>query len=171
MKVVETDRLRLRELTPEDLEPLSQILSDPITMSFWPAPLDLEATRQWIDRNLRSYAECGLGRWAVILKETDELIGDCGILKAEVAGRREYDLGYIIHHPYWRRGYAVEAAKACQRYAVETLGLKRLVANMPTDHVASIRVAEKIGMRWEKTFDNPKNRGLATHLYALIVGR
>lgn len=79
----------------------------------------------------------------------------------------EHDLGYIVHHPHWSNGYATEAAEACKRYALETLGLRRLVANMPVEHTASARVAEKIGMTLEKTFDNPKNRGIETRLYSL----
>lgn len=171
MKVVETEPLTLRDLTLDDLEPLHRIFSDPITMSFWPAPFAEEDTRRWIQRALRDYETLGFGRRAVILKESGELIGDCGLLYTEVDGKSEYDLGYIIHHPYWGNGYATEAAEACKRYAVETLGIGRLVANMPVDHVASARVAEKIGMGCEKTFINAKNRNIATYLYVFTYLR
>lgn len=62
----------------------------------------------------------------------------------------------------------MKIAEACKRYAVATLGILRLVANMPMEHIASIRVAEKIGMTWEKTFNNRRNRGIATHLYVFV---
>ncbi len=169
MIIMETERLLIRQQSLADLEPLHQILSDPITMSFWPTPFTAATTQAWIERNLQRYAQHGWGRWAVVLQQTGVLIGDCGIMHTEVAGALEYDLGYIIDQHHWRQGYASESAAACRDYAISTLGLKRLVANMPIQHAASARVAEKIGMTWEKTFNNPKNRDLPTHLYALNV--
>ena len=168
-EIVETERLVLRPPVPEDLEALHRIFSDPVTMSFWPAPFAENDTRRWISRSLRDHEEMGFGRRPVILKSSGEIVGDCGILRAEIAGKTEYDLGYIIHHPHWGKGYASEAAEACKRHAVETLGIWRLVANMPADHAASIRVAENVGMRWEKTFRNPRNRDIETHLYAFVA--
>ncbi len=168
-RVLETERLILRRLTPDDLEALHRIFSDSSTMSFWAAPFTEDDTRRWILRALRYYETLGFGRWAVVLKETGELIGDCGILRTEVDGKMEHDLGYVIHHPCWGSGYATEAAEACKHYAIETFGIRRLVANMPVEHTASARVAEKIGMTLEKTFDNPKNRGIETRLYSLSV--
>lgn len=168
--VLETERLILRELTLNDLDALHRIFSDPITMRFWPAPFTLDATQQWIERNWRNYVTLGFGRWALILKDSGELIGDCGVVQAEVDGKPEYDLGYILHHPYWNRGYATESAAACLHQAINTFGLRRIVANMATDHIASRRVAEKIGMQREKTFLNPRNRNLPTYLYAYTVG-
>lgn len=166
-EMLETERLLLRPPDPGDFEALHRIFSDPVTMSFWPAPFTEEDTRQWISRSLRDHEEIGFGRRPVVLKSSGEVVGDCGIMRAEIAGKTEYDLGYIVYHPFWDNGYASEAAEACQRYAVEQLGIRRLVANMPTDHAASIRVAEKIGMHWEKTFRNPRNRDIETHLYVL----
>ena len=169
-KIVKTGRLILRPPTPDDFEALHRIFADPVTMSFWPAPFTEEDTRRWISRSIRDHEEMGFGRRPVVLKSSGEIIGDCGILRAEIAGVTEYDLGYIVHHPFWGNGYAGEAAEACKRHAVEALGIRRLVANMPADHAASVRVAEKIGMQWEKTFRNPENRDIQTHLYAFVAG-
>ncbi|WP_088243126.1 GNAT family N-acetyltransferase [Calothrix rhizosoleniae] len=166
MDVLETKRLLLRQQSLEDIELLHRIFADPITMSFWQFPFTSEATKNWVRRNIHSYSQLGFGHWSIILKETQELIGDCGILLQEIDGVLEYDLGYIIHHPYWQRGYATEAAGACKQYGLEILKLPRLIANMPINHVASVKVAEKIGMTWQKTFNNPKNRDIATHIYA-----
>lgn len=167
MNILETERLLLRQQTFADVESLYRIFSDPITMSFWQSPFTLEATRNWITRNIHSYSQLGFGRWAVLLKENQQLIGDCGILPMEINGVLEYDLGYIIHYPYWQNGYATEAVEACKQYGFKTCKMTRLIANMPTNHLASIKVAEKIGMTWEKTFNNPKNRGIPTHIYAI----
>ena len=146
-RIVETERLILRPPVLDDFEALHRILSDPITMSFWPAPFAEEDTRRWISGSLKDHEEMGFGRRPIILKSSGEIVGDCGILRVEIAGETEYDLGYIIHHPYWGKGYASEAAQAYKRHAVERLGIRRLVANMPVDHAASVRVAEKLGMR------------------------
>ena|SRR5947207_14490036 len=167
MIVVETKRLILRHLTPDDRDDLYRILSDPTTMSFWPSPLSLEATENWISRNIKNYQEYGFGRFALILKPNNTFIGDCGIVRAEIDGKLENDLGYIIFHTYWKHGYAVEAAEACMNYGFDTLNLTRICANMPADHIASRRVAEKIGMRLEKVFHNKRNRDILTCLYSI----
>lgn len=163
--VCETERLFLRRWTTDDVALLYPILSDPITMQFWPAPLTIDATRAWIDRALHNYASLGFGRFAVVLKKSGAVIGDCGLMHTEVAGQPEYDLGYIIHHPYWRQGFATEAATACRDYAFTTLGIRRLVANMAVDHIASMSVAKLLGMRLERVFANPRNRNMPTYLY------
>lgn len=165
-KTIETERLFMRPPSSKDFETLHGIFSDPTTMSFWPVPFAEDDTRRWISRSLNDHAGSGFGRQPVILKSSGEVIGDCGIVRAEVAGEPEYDLGYVIHHPFWGNGYAVEAAEACKHHAVERLGIRRLVANMPVNHTASERVTQKIGMRWEKTFRNRRNRNIETHLYA-----
>jgi RimJ/RimL family protein N-acetyltransferase len=168
---METPRTIIRPYTEADVERVVPILTDPVTMSFWERPLDEDAVTAWVARNARSFGETGLGRMLVELRDTGETVGDCGIVRAEVGGREENDLGYIIHHPYWCRGFGTECARACLEYGLRGLGLRRIVANMPHDHVASVRVAEKLGMRLERDFDNPRNRGILTHLYALEAGR
>lgn len=165
--IIETDRLLIREYVPEDLVQLYAILSDPATMSFWPAPFTLEQVDDWIELNLDRYELHGFGRWAIILKDMQWLIGDCGIVRTEIDGQEENDLGYIIHMPFWNEGYATEAAIACRDYAFDELGMDRLCANMPTTHITSRRIAEKLGMTLEKEFFNPRNRNLATCLYSV----
>ncbi len=169
MVAVESERLYLRRFTRDDIPALHTILSDPITMRSWPAPFNPDATLAWIERNIVNYAQRGFGRWAVIERASETLIGDCGIVLLEVAGVIEHDLGYIIHHRYWNQGYATEIGGAAKEYAISELGIRRLVANMPTDNHASRRVAEKIGMRWERTFNNRRNRDLPTYLYAFVL--
>jgi RimJ/RimL family protein N-acetyltransferase len=157
-----TARLRLAEYEASDLPRLERLLGDPITMAHWPAPLDASATRAWFDRARAAYCDPGLGRFGVWLGA--DYIGDAGILVAEVNGRREYDLGYIIDHAHWGQGYGLEAARALLA-AGHRLGLARIVASMATTNVPSARVAEKLGMRLEARFANPRNRGLETLLY------
>jgi RimJ/RimL family protein N-acetyltransferase len=131
-------------------------------MAHWPAPLDAAASRAWLDRARAPYAEPGLGRFAVWC-DTD-YIGDAGILRAEVNGRVENDLGYIVDHEYWGHGYGLEAARALLE-AGHRCGLDRIVANMAASNAPSAHVAERLGMRLEARFRNPRNRDLETLVY------
>ena len=167
MHIIETKRLIIKEYSYDDIPKLNIILSNPKTMSFWPTPFTLQQTENWISTNIIRYGSFGYGRWAIILKETGILIGDCGIMVSNLDGTQENDLGYIIHHPYWHNGLAFEAASACKEYAFNNLGLKRLCANMAFDHIASRQVAEKIGMEKEKEFYNSRNRSILTYLYSI----
>ena len=162
--MIETARLVLREHTPEDFMPIHRIFSDPITMRFWPRPFTEAEMQRWIERAISSYAACGFGRWVVTLKATSEIIGDAGIMRVPVNGKEENDLGYIIHHPYWRLGYGSEVAEALLQFGFE-MGLTRIVANMAHDNIASQRVARRIGMEKELEFLNPRNRDIRTFLY------
>ena len=95
--MIETERLSLRELTPEDFMPLYEIVSDPETMQHYPAPFDEERTRGWISWNMENYRRYGFGLWAVVLKETGEFIGDCGISIQNIDGEMLPEIGYHIH--------------------------------------------------------------------------
>lgn len=167
--VIETPRLILRQFKEDDVEALHRILSDPITMRFWPSPFSTEQSKAWLDQHLRNYHDLGYGRYAVISKDHQVLIGHCGITSSEIGGTPENDLGYIIFRDFWRQGYATEAAQACKSYGISTLNLRRICANMAADHTASHRVAEKLGMRREREFYNKRNRDILTYLYSYEI--
>lgn len=164
---IETERLIIRPLAPADLPELAAILGDPTTMRWWPQPLSAEQAEGWLEANLRRYAEDGFGRCAVELRGRPGLIGDCGIVRTTILDQPANDLGYIIHYPHQRRGYAVEAARALRDYAFATLKLPVLHLNMAAEHLGSRRVAELLGGRLVKTFANPRNRMIETRLYEL----
>ena len=151
MKILETDRLILRQLTTDDSEFILELLNDP---SF---------IRNIGDRNVRtiddacsyilngpvaSYTKNGFGLFLVFLKETNESIGMCGLIKRD--GLEDVDIGYALLPRYWSKGYAVEAARATMTYGKDVIGLKRLVAIVDLANEASIRVLEKLGLRYEK---------------------
>ncbi len=163
--MIETERLWLRVHQESDLEYLHQILSDSETVAFWLTPFTRAQTEGWIAKQIKSHQENGIGRFVVILKEEDKIIGDCGIMKTEIEGKLENDLGYIIYAKYWYHGYGYEAAKKSLEYGFSQLGLTSIYANMAYNHQASIKVAEKIGMRRVKEFYNKKNRDILTYLY------
>ena len=168
MIVLKTDRLIFKEYKPEYVNLAHKVFSDPKTMKFWPAPFSINETQKWIERSILSYKENGFGRYAIFLKETDELIGDCGILKLETDNILVHDLGYIIHAPFWSSGLGFEAAKAVLNFGFNDLNIKSLYANMPFNHASSIKVAEKLGMKRIKEFHNNKNRSILTYLYCSV---
>lgn len=150
MVVLETQRLRLREMTPADADNLLGIFSDPTAMRYYPATKDRAQTEDWIEWNLASYRENGFGLWVATLKETDEFAGQCGLILQEVEGAREVEIGYLFLRRLWGQGLATEAARACRGYANEALGYKRLISLIDPANMASRRVAEKVGMKLEK---------------------
>lgn len=170
-RILETERLMLREYTAEDLDNVYALLSHPVTMQFWPEPFDSDGARKWLQRSISSYQENGFGRYAIVLKSAGNYIGDCGFMLTEIDGRQECDLGYIIDKDFWGHGYATEAATACLRYGLDGLKLNRIVANMETKHLASKAVAEKTGFKLEKIFSNSRNRNLPTFLLSIGTER
>lgn len=165
-KRIETERLRLREYEPGDFYLLAALLSEVTTMTHWPAPLGDAAVRAWHERALDDYATPPYGRLAVELK-TGEYVGDAGIVRNVIDGRDENDLGYIIDHRYWGRGYGLESARALLEYG-HRMGLVRIVANMASDNRPSVKVAERLGMRLERVFHNSRNRDLETRVYVSV---
>ena len=146
MSVLETQRLVLREFQFEDLDALAAILCDRETMRYYPVSFDLAAVADWIQRNRTRYANDGYGLWAMILKSTRELIGDCGLVRQSVDAVDEIEIGYHVRRDLWNQGYASEAARACRDYGFANLKVDRLISLIRPENLASRRVAEKNGM-------------------------
>lgn len=150
--MLETPRLILRPMTAEDTDALLQIFADPQVMaSFGVEPFARPQMERWVQRNLDHQVEHGYGLFSVILKESDLLIGDCGLELMEVSGAPAAELGYDFRSDYWNRGLATEAATAMRDYAFTTLALPRLVSLIRQGNHASRRVAEKVGLHLTET--------------------
>jgi len=146
MPVLETQRIVLREFQFEDFDALAAILCDPETMRYYPVSFDRAAVADWIQRNRTRYANDGHGLWAMILKSTRELIGDCGLVRQSVDAVDEIEIGYHVRRDLWNQGYASEAARACRDYGFANLKVDRLISLIRPENLASRRVAEKNGM-------------------------
>jgi RimJ/RimL family protein N-acetyltransferase len=144
--IVETTRLQMRRMTYDDVAALLTVFGDAEVMRFYTAPFDCQRMQEWVDWNQRSYTKCGYGLWALILRDTGELIGDCGLVNQLVEDVQEVEIGYHIRRDLWRQGLATEAALACRDYGFNNLGCKRLVSLIHPQNAASRRVAEKVGM-------------------------
>ena len=162
--ILETERLILREFLPEDADALGLVLSDTDAMKHYPALIDRAGTERWIERNLRRYAEDGVGLWAMVLKATGELIGDCGIIRQEVEGEFLYEIGYHLRRDHWGRGFATEAAVACREWGFAHLEVDRLISLIRPENLPSCRVAERNGMTVWKEVDW---RGIKHRVYAV----
>ncbi|WP_250435754.1 GNAT family N-acetyltransferase [Hanstruepera flava] len=147
MKIIETNRLALRELNTEDVSSLFQILSDKETMSYYPSTYDMTGVRRWIKKSIKSYTENSFGLWAVLLKENCEFIGQCGISLQNINGKIIPEIGYHISKKFWNRGYATESAKASLEYGFKNLKLNEIFIHTYVKNIPSQRVAEKIGMK------------------------
>jgi RimJ/RimL family protein N-acetyltransferase len=154
--LIETPRLIVRELDRGDLDRLAAIYADPDVMRFIGegGPLGRERAAAAIERERANLAERGYGEGATILRETGELIGVCGLIVwPDIDGVPELEIAYLLDAPWWGMGFATEVASAIRDFALDELGRERLVSCIYPENAASIRVAEKIGMIYEKDFD------------------
>lgn len=147
--MIETSRLILREMSAADLDFVAAMMADPEVMRFWPRPFTREEAGEWVRRQTGRYARDGYGYWLALEKATGRPVGQAGLLAQEVEGVREVGLGYIIHRPYWRRGFATEAARAARDHAFGALGEGRVIALIRPENTPSRGVARKLGMEVE----------------------
>ena len=149
--LAETERLRLREFRESDLDELAAMVADEAQMTFYPRPKTRSEASAWIERNLVLYRELGFGFWLVASRTTSTFLGYCGIRPLTLDGASEIEIGWHTKKTSWGHGIATEAATAARDLAFARFRVSRLVAIIHPDHAASRRVAEKIGMRYERT--------------------
>jgi RimJ/RimL family protein N-acetyltransferase len=170
MEPIRSDRLTLREFVPADLDPLAEILADPEVMRYVGAGEARGRTREESEKTLRTlideYELWGHGLWAVTTPDENagEPIGWCGLIRWELDEQTEVEVAYLLGRPYWGRGYATEAAAAVRDHATRVLGRRRLVSLIYPGNTASVHVAEKIGMAYERDAEFYQQRLL---LYSL----
>lgn len=155
---IETERLLLRELLPTDDVGMFELDSNPqVHIYLGNKPVtSIEQVREAIANIRQQYLENGIGRWAVILKETNEFIGWSGLkLEKNVNGYETfYDLGYRFIQKHWGKGYAYETAKAFVDFGFNDMKLEKINAYADFDNLASRRVLEKVGMHFVNAFDD-----------------
>lgn len=144
--ILETERLLLREMTPDDFGALRRTLQDDEAMRAYEGAFSDAEVRDWLDRQLGRYARDGFGLWAVVLKETGRFIGQCGLTWQDYEGMRVSEVGYLFEREYWHRGYATEAARACRDYAFDALGTDEVFSLVRDTNEPSKAVARRNGM-------------------------
>ena len=151
MIILETERLLLRKLTPDDADFIFELLNDPSFIQNIGdrniRTLD-DACAYIVNGPVKSYEKNGFGLYLIAVRKTNESIGMCGLIRRE--NLEDVDIGYALLPRHWSKGYATEAAQATKAYARDVIGLKRIVAIVDPANESSIHVLEKLGLRYEK---------------------
>lgn len=150
--VFETERLAFREMNQDDFLDLAEMLQNPKVMYAYEHDFSNSDVQQWLDRQIGRYRDYGFGLWAVISKTSGVMVGQAGLTMQPYRNKDVLEIGYLLKKEFWHFGYAREAAEGCKRYAFEQLKRDRVSSIIKSDNLASIRVAESIGMRKEDTF-------------------
>ena len=159
-----------REINQDDFIALSKILQDEETMYAYNGAFSDEETQEWLDKQIARYKKYGFGLWALILKETDEMIGQCGITVQPWKDTEVLEIGYLLRKDYWHKGLATEAAQRCKEYAFDNLNAEEVCSIIRDTNIASQNVAARNGMKitdkWTKHY-----RGIDMPHYLFSVKR
>ena len=166
--ILETERLYLREMNQADFNSLCNILQDGDTMYAYEGAFSDSEVQEWLDRQIARYQKWNFGLWAVILKETDEMIGQCGLTMQPWKETEVLEIGYLFNRLYWHKGYATEAAKACKKYAFEILKADEVCSIIRNTNIASQNVAIRNGMKRKDTWTK-YYRGVDMPHYRYVV--
>ena len=159
---LETDRLQIREIILTDAVDMYELNSDPEVMRYTGDVHfnSLEETKQFI-QDYPDYKKNGFGRNAIVLKETGQFLGWCGLKKLE---DRTVDIGYRFMKRFWNKGYATESAKAIIDFGFKNYDIINIIGNADEANIGSIRVFEKLGMTFvqKRAYDGIENAVLYT---------
>ena len=162
--VHETERLILREFDISDAQAFYELNLDEEVMRYTADKVFATVGEsEELIRNYSEYKKSGYGRWTVVLKETNEILGWCGLKYIESV--QEVDLGYRLHKKYWNNGYATEASKASLAIGFEQYGLDLIVGRTMRENAASIKVLEKVGMTYWKDFEFEEHPGVYYRIF------
>lgn len=168
--ILETKRLYLREMNTSDFNSLCRILQDEKAMYAYEGAFSDQEVQEWLDRQIYRYQKWNFGLWAAVLKETDKMIGQCGLTMQQWKDQEVLEIGYLFERSHWHQGYATEAAKACKQYAFEKLNASEVCSIIRDSNTASQNVAMRNGMvmkdQWIKHY-----KGVDMPHYRYVVYR
>lgn len=159
MRIVETERLYLREITVQDSENAYLLNLDPEVIKYTgdSSFTSIDEAKTFL-KNYTHYKKYGFGRWGVIHKTNNEFLGWCGLKYTEED--KEYDIGFRFFRKHWNKGYATESAKACLELGFSKYGMSTIVGRAMKENIASIKVLQKIGLTFYKDFDFNGQKGV-----------
>ncbi len=166
--LIETERLRFRKYTDQDIEYLYQLTSDPEVMQFIGrgVPWTWKETEIRLQKLLHWYGpEESTGLMLAFHKQTDDFVGHAGLVPQYINGVQELEIGYWICKRYWRQGYGYETAAAWKQHGLIQLGRKRLISIIHPDNLGSIHIAMKNGLKYSH---NVMFNGISVHLYSIL---
>ena len=155
---IETERLFLREMKENDFDALYEVLTDADIMQHYPYTFDENRVRNWIQRNIERYRIFGFGLWAVCLKETGEMIGDCGLTLQLIDGRIKPEIGYHIRANKQRNGYAKEAAIAVRDWTFNNTPFQIVYSYMKYTNAPSVKTAISYGCKQVDEYQDDENK-------------
>ena len=155
--IIETNRLILREMTDEDYDALYAVLADSDIMQHYPYTFDETRVREWIIKNIERYKTFGFGLWAVCLKETGEMIGDCGLTMQMINGQIKPEIGYHIRKDMQRKGYAKESASAVRDWTFQNTPFNEIYSYMKYTNEPSCKAAISWGCRQVDEYEDEDN--------------
>jgi [ribosomal protein S5]-alanine N-acetyltransferase len=160
---LETERTIMRKLTTEDAKDFYTLNLDEKVLKYT-GDKPFENIQASIDflTNYDQYEKYGVGRLAVIDKETSKFIGWCGLKYSQ--DKNEYDIGFRFYRNYWNKGYATETSKKCLNVGFTELGIEKIVGRAMKENIGSVKVLEKIGMTFKETFDFEGHEGVIYEL-------
>lgn len=168
--ILETKRLYLREMNPSDFNSLCRILQDEKAMYAYEGAFSDQEVQEWLDRQIYRYQKWNFGLWAAVLKETDKMIGQCGLTMQQWKDQEVLEIGYLFERSHWHQGYATEAAKACKQYVFEKLNASEVCSIIRDSNTASQNVTMRNGMvmkdQWIKHY-----KGVDMPHYRYVVYR
>ncbi|MFR9216888.1 MAG: GNAT family N-acetyltransferase [Ruthenibacterium sp.] len=166
--ILETECLLLREMKQSDFKDLAEILQNPEVMYAYEHAFSKNDVQIWLDRQVERYKKYDFGLWAIILKSTNEMIGQAGLTIQPYKDSEVLEIGYLLKREFWHYGYSREAACGCKKYAFEQLKKDKVYSIIKADNLSSIKVAESIGMNKEDEFVTQYYNGDMLHfLYSV----
>ena len=145
--ILETERLTLRELEPNDLDFLASMMADPDVSHHYDRRFSREASEQWLNRQLERYATDGHGMWLAVEKATGAPVGQVGLVIQTVENRRRPEIGWLLDRPQWGKGYATEGGAAVRDAAFSRWKYPEVISLIRPANLPSQRVAERIGLK------------------------
>jgi RimJ/RimL family protein N-acetyltransferase len=145
--VLETSRLRLREMVPEDVGFVSTMLAHPEVTRYYERVFSEDDAKAWLERQRNRYAQDGHGLWLVLERGSGAPVGQVGLAMQELEGARRPEIGWLLHRPFWGKGYATEAGAATRDAAFTRWGYRQVISLIRPVNEPSRRVAERVGMR------------------------
>jgi [ribosomal protein S5]-alanine N-acetyltransferase len=145
--VLETPRLQLREMVPDDLDFIATMLANAEVTRYYERTFTRADAEAWLERQRGRYTADGHGLWLVRERETGRPVGQVGLAMQEVEGTRRPEIGWLLHRPYWGRGYATEAGIATRDAAFTRWGYPQVISLIRPVNEPSRRVAERLGMQ------------------------
>ena len=155
---IETQRLLLRRWQVSDIEPFICMNEDPVVMRYFPAALNADETKSFYDSIEQEFSKYGYGLYAAEEKNSECFMGFIGFhwSRFDMDFCPCIEIGWRLDKRYWGKGCATEGAKACLKHGFENLGFDEVVSFTAVENIASQRVMQKIGLRFERYFDHPK---------------